>query len=184
MHKVIDYIKHNYLFVSLIAFVVILLIVLVCIRLVNKERLSYTPISGEVAYDVRIREANQYNIIKMEDEDIAVAYYRDWIYLLVNKPEEAYKLLDKKSKLEFDTYEKFQTWMKQFVTVKTKDSTLKGYKITESGSHNEILVSSTENMRYRFNEYSVWNYKVEILGQERNESNTTKPVFNKQKTTR
>ena len=29
-----------------------------------------------------------------------------------------------------NTFEKFQQWIKEFVTVKTKDSTLKGYKYT------------------------------------------------------
>ena len=183
MNKFKEYVKHNYLFVALIIFVIVLITILVIVRLVNKEKLSYSPIEGEVSYDLKVRDANQYNIIKIEDQDIAVAYYRDWIYLLINKPEEAYKLLGDKSKKEYDTYEKFQKWIKQFVTVKTKDSTLKAYKSKENGGHVEILVSTTESMRYRFIEYSVWNYKVEIIGQERKEPVTTK-LITKSRTTK
>jgi len=184
MNKIKEYIKHNYLFVALIAFIIVLVIVLVCIRLANKEELEYTPFYEAIPYDIKTRDANQYNIITVEDQDIAISYYRDWIYLVINKPEEAYKLLDKKSKEEYDTYEKFESWIKQFVTAKTKNSTLKGYKFKKNGGYTQILVSSTENMRYRFNEYSVWNYKVEILGQERKEPVTTKLILQKTEKTK
>jgi hypothetical protein len=110
--------------------------------------------------------------------DIAVAYYRNWIYLVVNNPEEAYKMLGSKSKKEFDTYEKFTKWIEQYKTVKTKDNTVTGYSYKKSGGYNTIIVRSSENMRYRFTENSVWNYKVDILGQER-VTDTTKLVTKK-----
>ena len=181
MNKVKEYIKHNYLFVALVVFVIVLVTILVVVRVANNEKLEYIPEWEEIPYDIKVHDANEYKIIQVEDQDIAIAYYKDWIYLLLNKPEEAYNKLDKKSKVEYDTYEKFQEWIKQFVTVKTKDSTLKGYKFKESGGANEILVSTTENMRVRFNEYSVWNYKVVIIGKERNEPKTTKVVIAKDK---
>jgi hypothetical protein len=166
MSRVIEYIKKNYLFVGIILLVIILLVVLVTVRL-NKKELTWEPIEGEVSYDIKRHEANEYKIITVEDQDISIAYYKNWVYLLINKPEEAYTMLSKRSLKEYPTYEKFKEWVDRYVTVKTKDSTLTGYKYEEKGGHNEIVVSTSEHMRYRFNEYSVWNYKVDIIGQER-----------------
>ena len=184
MNKVKEYIKHNYLFVALVVFVIVLVAILVIVRVSNNEKLEYTPEWEEIPYDIKIHDANDYKIINVDDQDIAIAYYKDWVYLLINKPEEAYAKLDKKSKVEYDTFEKFQQWIKEFVTVKTKDSKLKGYKYKKNGGYNEILVSTNENMRFRFYEYSVWNYKVVIIGKERVEPKTTKPVFKSEKTTK
>jgi hypothetical protein len=178
MNKFVDYIKKNYLFVGIILVVIILLTVLVVIRLNKKTDVDWTPIEGEIPYEIKKHEANEYKIIKIEDEDIAVAYYRNWIYLVVNNPEEAYKMLGSKSKKEFDTYEKFTKWIEQYKTVKTKDNTVTGYSYKKSGGYNTIIVRSSENMRYRFTENSVWNYKVDILGQER-VTDTTKLVTKK-----
>ena len=173
MNKLKEYIKKNYLFVGLIAFILVLIIILVVVRLNNKQNLEWTPIEGDIPYEIKKHEANEYKIISVEDSDIAGAYYREWVYYLVNKPEQAYKMLGSKSKKEFDTYEKFEKWIKQFVTVKTKDSTATAYHFSKNGKYNEITVRSSENMRYRFNEKSVWNFTVDIIGQERVIQSTT-----------
>ena len=181
MSRIKDYIKKNYLFVALIAFIIILVTILVVVRIVNKQKLVYDPNYEEVVPIIKHHDANEYQVISMEDQDMAEAYYKDWVYLITNNIKEAYDKLDKKSKEEYDTFEKFENWVKQFVTVKTKTSTLKGYRFKKDGGHNEYLVSTSENMRYRFNEYSVWNYKVVIIGKERNEPKTTKVVIAKSK---
>ena len=173
MSKIVDYIKKNYIFVGLIAFILILIIVVVVIRTNNKQNLEWSPIEGEIPYEIKKHEANEYKIISIEDPDMASAYYREWIYFLVNKPEEAYKMLGSKSKKEYDTYEKFEAWRKQYMTVKTKDSTVTAYSYKTAGKGNEVIVRSSENMRYRFNEKSVWNFTVDILGQERVIQSTT-----------
>ncbi len=173
MNKFKDYVKKNYLFVGLIVVVIIIFTILVVVRINNKNNLKFEPIEGDVAYEIKKHNANEYKIISVEDQDIAIAYYKDWIYLVVNKPEEAYQKLSKKSLKKYDTYEKFKEWVDRYKTVKTKDNTLTGYSFKQNGEHNEILVSSSENMRYRFYEYSVWNYKVEIIGQERKTDKTT-----------
>ena len=58
--------------------------------------------------EIKKHEANEYKIISVEDQDIANAYYREWIYLVINKPEEAYKMLGSKSKKEYDTFEEYE----------------------------------------------------------------------------
>lgn len=175
MNKIIDYIKHNYLFVLLALLIIVLFVVFVVVRLKSRVDYSWSPIQGEVAYEIKHHEANEYKIITVEDQDIALQYYKNWIYLVVNKPEEAYGMLSKESLKEFDTYEKFKTWVDRYKTVNTKDNVLTGYSY-KTGGHNEFIVQSSERMRYRFNEYSVWNYKVEILGQARPSTTTTTKV--------
>ena len=186
MSRIKDYIKKNYLFVALISFIIVLVIVIVVVRVVNKQKLAYEPDYEEAVPIIKYHDANDYQVISVEDQDMAQAYYKDWVYLITNSPKEAYEKLDKKSKEEYDTYEKFEAWLKQYITVKTKDSTLKGYRFKKDGAHNEYLVSTSESMRYRFNEYSVWNYKVVIIGKERVEPKTTKVVLAKdtEKTTK
>lgn len=179
MSKIKEWFKKNYLFAALIAFILVLLIILVIVRVVNQGKNIYNPEFEAPTLIIKHHEANEYQIIQVDDQDMALAYYKDWVYLLVNNPKEAYEKLDKKSKEEYDSYEKFEKWIKQRVTVKTKTSTLKGYKFKKTGGRNEILVSTTDNMRYRFIEYSVWNYKVVIVGPERNEPKTTKIVLAK-----
>ena len=180
MSKVVNYIKNNYIFVGIILLVIILFTVLVVVRLKDKnQNYSWSPIEGEVSYDIKKHEANEYKIITVEDQDIAVSYYRNWIYLVVNNPEEAYKLLSKNSLKEYDTYEKFLAWVNRYKTVNTQNNTLKGYSLKKNGGHNEFVILSSENMKYRLFEYSVWNYKVEIIGQERTTNSTTKLVTTK-----
>lgn len=167
MSKIIDFIKKNYAFSILIVLIIIAITIFVIFKLTNKQNLEWTPIEGEVFYEIKKHEANEYKIISVEDQDIANAYYREWIYLVINKPEEAYKMLGSKSKKEYDTFEKFKAWIDQFKTVKTKDNVITAYSYKKSGANNQFIVRSSENMRYRFTENSVWNFKVDILGQER-----------------
>ena len=137
MSKIIDFIKKNYAFSILIVLIIIAITIFVIFKLTNKQNLEWTPIEGEVFYEIKKHEANEYKIISVEDQDIANAYYREWIYLVINKPD------------------------------KTKDNVITAYSYKKSGANNQFIVRSSENMRYRFTENSVWNFKVDILGQER-----------------
>lgn len=173
MNKFVNFIKKNWLFSILILLIIVIFTVIVILKVTKKnETFEYHPDYSEVYYEIRNRKANEYRIMEVSDEDMAKSYYKDWVYMILNKPEEAYNMLDSNSKKEFDTYEKFEKWIDKYTTSKTKNGKILKYSYKTEASKNEIMILSEDNIRYRFYEYSVNNYKVEILGQERITSST------------
>lgn len=157
-----NFVKNN--FRTIIFFMVIALIIggIFLYEYILDHSGVYEPNNGPVDYEIKKYEDNQYDVKYIDTVDVYKAYYREFIRLLVTKPDEAFnKLTPECKELSFgNDYNKYLEFTKKI----DKNIVYTGEVVRYSESDGKIIMIDNTDSSYTFVENGVWNYTVRING--------------------
>lgn len=125
------------------------------------DRDKLTEIDGNVKFDV-----GEYRFITISEQDIVVAYYKNFINLVNENPKKAWDMISNDCKKDmFDyTYAEFEKYINKYLVSTAKDKyTVEKYKYKNGNRENTIELVDSQNILYKFNEKAVWDYTVDII---------------------
>lgn len=132
-------------------------------RAIEGSKIYQSGNNGEIEYIEHKFKDNEYKVVDMDEFDIINYYYRDFITMLINNPEEAWEYIDDNNKEEKfnNDMDTFLDKAKQIVTINSKNNRIEKYR----KRNGKYTIIDSENHMYTIDDDGVWNYKVSYLGQ-------------------
>lgn len=145
---------------TIIICVNILLITLIIVYFVNRKKINF----DEYAYIEEVIEkydANQFIPIYVTESDIVKKYLNDYKNLILYDKKEAYELLNQEYKNKrFDSYEKFETFINDRITLNTYSMEVDKYNVNIINNKKVYNIFDKSGYQYIFKENSIMNYEV------------------------
>ena len=130
----------------------------------NKEKNTRFPIPEYHEYVPKTYKRNEYRPMYVEEYTLINAYYSRYIRLSLENPEKAWDMLSHEGKDYFDyNYEKYAAHVKETKTVFTYKNNVFQYKVEDEGKRQVVTLIDSENYKYRFYVYGIWDYEVEFI---------------------
>lgn len=104
---------------------------------------------------------NEFQLIDVSTEVLIRRYFIDFKQKMLNEPEEAYKLLDSKTKEKYSDYFSFKTYIDNNIDY-IEAITIKGYTTKKLKNSNVYKVIDQYDNRYTFTAKAVMVYKVTL----------------------
>jgi len=126
----------------------------------NEEVFKESPdtyLDQTVNYDV-----GEYRYISVSEQDLLIAYYKNFINEVKNNPKDAWNMLtdDCKEDKFHNLYSEFESFVKKYLKSSIMDTyTVKKY----STKNNKLSLVDSQNILYNIKENGIWNYKIEIV---------------------
>lgn len=136
----------------------------------QKEYKSGLISTESVPYENKKYNENEYKIINVSEESIAMYYLSEIIYEIHNEPKKLWDRISEteKEKTYNDKYDNFEIALEKIITSTSNRNTLKEYGIhsNDLGKKVYILVDNEYNA-FQITEDGVWDFEVKILGKRR-----------------
>lgn len=101
--------------------------------------------------------------IYVTDEDLAKKYLSEYVNLLINNREEAFKLVNAETLVEkFIDYNSFNNYVKNMMTSSFVKATVKSYSYDIENGQKIMRVIDLDNNKFIFAEESLMNYTVKF----------------------
>lgn len=167
MDKVKEVLKDN---IPIIIVAVVVIAIAIGYKIYENKRDSEIYESGLqsneiVKFQPKVYEENEYRVIDVADQDIAVFYYKDILDKMVNDRKSLYQMLTKDERKSYKDFQEFDKEIEKRFHVNFKYNTLEEYSVKEKGNFSRTFVLlDSDNYLYQVYEYGVWNFEVEFIG--------------------
>ena len=106
-------------------------------------------------------EENEYIPINITYDQMAKIYLQDYVYKLIYKREEAYNLLDENYRnKKFTSFEHFNTYIDNIMSIRLKEMNVKKYAITEQNEFRYFDIYDSGDNLFIIKENGVMQYTV------------------------
>ena len=130
----------------------------------NQKKNEKYPIPEYHEYVPKTFEKNEYREMTVAEYTLVNAYYTRYIRFTLEDPERAWDMLSHEGKDYFKyDYDKYLKHIKETKTIFTYKNNVFQYKIEEDGNRQVITIVDSENYKYRFYVYGIWDYEVEFI---------------------
>ena len=167
MNKVWKIIKENIPVIVLLLVVIAIFVTFAIIDKVNESKIYESPLmNGEtIEYENKVFEENEYDVMEVSNQDMALRYYRYIINYLITDPEVVWDILDPQQRKEYGKLSEFKRHVKKILSINSASNTLIKYGVDDSSSAQRVyVVVDSEHYSYTITERGVWNITVKVNG--------------------
>lgn len=149
-----------------ITIVIVVIVVAIAAYFIISSRIdaNYTPnylLEDFVKFPIKNADVNEYKVVKVSAEEMALAYFNRYVMSMVEHPEEAYELLDEESKINI--YRNME-WFNRKVSMLTNDYTIvpefDSYSMSIEDGKTVYVVKDKRNNIYTFRASGIMKYTV------------------------
>ena len=131
----------------------------IIIHFVNKDNVKYSEYKADNI--IEKYDANQFIPVYVTESDIAEKYLNDYKNLILYDKKQAYELLNYNyKKKRFDTFEKFENFINDRITLSTYSMELDKYNVNIINTNKFYNLYDKSGYQYIFKENSIMNYEV------------------------
>lgn len=167
MDKVKEVLKDN---IPIIVVAVVVILIAVIYKVVTNYQDSQIYYSGimtneNVVYEPKKYSENEYRVIEVDKENVALNYYKVILNMMINDREALWnKLTVDERKSYLNDFKKFDSEIGGRVSRTFYNNTVTKFSFEEKSSTRTIYIVDTDNYMYKIYEKGVWNFEIELMG--------------------